>query len=240
MVNLTISDPVSFIEKGIKTKTESSSVEFSQKVVVFLDMLGTTDEIGLDEIEKSKLMPIVQKVMNIREYLNQLIEERPESIKMIAISDCFILVADKRDISRIVTIVSKAIHFCLSQDEPILIRGGISYGDVCIEGGISQIMGPAYNNAYKLESEVSEYPRVIVSGSLYDDIGTEYLHISCDGIYSLDFIKVLKNEGLNLDAFIVDVKSKLHVKNGDRSKISTKEYRIAKKRNWLINYFGGI
>jgi hypothetical protein len=42
----------------------------------------------------------------------------------------------------------------------ILIRGGITFGSVCVHG--NRIFGPAFNRAYQLESSLAIYPRIVV------------------------------------------------------------------------------
>lgn len=46
----------------------------------------------------------------------------------------------------------------------ILVRGGLTFGDVCIQE--SRIFGPAFNRAYELESKLARYPRILVDEHL--------------------------------------------------------------------------
>ncbi|EGR1976064.1 hypothetical protein BS055_RS23000 [Vibrio parahaemolyticus] len=88
----------------------------------------------------------------------------------------------------------------------ILIRGGLTYGDVCVKNG--RIFGPAFNRAYGLESSLARYPRILVDefltlpnldNPIYSQIGhnswsdisysfLEYLLRSEDGQWMLDYI----------------------------------------------------
>lgn len=49
----------------------------------------------------------------------------------------------------------------LSNEVPILIRGGISYGDFYIEEKNDILFGTALTNAYLLEEKSAKYPRII-------------------------------------------------------------------------------
>lgn len=88
----------------------------------------------------------------------------------------------------------------------ILIRGGLTYGKVCVRSG--RIFGPAFNRAYALESSLARYPRILIDEFLalnsdrnpivsrigltawqqiYSDI-FEYLYRSEDGQWTIDYL----------------------------------------------------
>lgn len=55
-------------------------------------------------------------------------------------------------------------------DSGVLLRGGIAFGDVRISG--KQVFGPALASAYELESKYAQYPRIVVSASLFRELKT--------------------------------------------------------------------
>lgn len=232
-----------FIEANmLPTKEESPSI-FGDKIVVFLDILGTTDKIGMDEISEEKLQKIVEKVIGLRDYIQSVIRHLSTvKICSIAISDCFILVAEKKDLQNILLLASKAMHYGLTVDEPILIRGGISYGQVSMVAdgeNIKQIMGPAYNIAYELESKISEYPRIVINPDLIAELDEQYYYRGTDGLYSVNFLKILSKEMVisDIDSFINETKEKLSLMGShDSDRFKIRDCRKEKKRNWLINY----
>lgn len=88
----------------------------------------------------------------------------------------------------------------------ILIRGGLTYGKVCVRDG--SVFGPAFNRAYAIESSLSRYPRIVVDeflildgdqnpisseidpttwAQIQPDI-LEFLHRSEDGQWILDYL----------------------------------------------------
>lgn len=91
----------------------------------------------------------------------------------------------------------------------ILIRGGLTYGDVCVKNG--RIFGPAFNRAYGIESSLARYPRILIDECLtlrneenpiYSHIGShtwsqlepdilEYLERAEDGQWMLDYLPYL-------------------------------------------------
>jgi hypothetical protein len=88
----------------------------------------------------------------------------------------------------------------------ILVRGGMTFGEVCVQG--NRVFGPAFNDAYKIESQLALYPRVAVDDRLvrysddnplaesvtYDEWGEaysellDYLFRAEDGLYSLHYL----------------------------------------------------
>ncbi|WP_273764089.1 hypothetical protein [Aeromonas hydrophila] len=88
----------------------------------------------------------------------------------------------------------------------ILIRGGLTYGDVCVKNG--RVFGPAFNRAYLIESSLARYPRILVDefltlssqdNPIYAEVGShnwshlrptflESLLRSEDGQWMLDYI----------------------------------------------------
>ncbi len=61
-------------------------------------------------------------------------------------------------------------------DDGIVLRGGITYGDIFISG--NRIYGPAMIDAYKLESEFAKYPRIVISPKLLQEFEDNSLLIS--------------------------------------------------------------
>jgi hypothetical protein len=58
----------------------------------------------------------------------------------------------------------------------IFIRGGMTYGKICIHK--SRIFGPAFVRAYKLESTLARFPRIIVDQNLCGDNNNPLISIS--------------------------------------------------------------
>lgn len=89
----------------------------------------------------------------------------------------------------------------------ILIRGGMTYGKICIHN--NRIFGPAFNRAYYLESKLAKYPRIIIDEFLctknaniivddskynWSDVASqlyELLECTDDGLWSLDYLPII-------------------------------------------------
>lgn len=57
----------------------------------------------------------------------------------------------------------------------IFIRGGMTYGQICVHK--SRIFGPAFNRAYKLESEMARYPRIVIDQHLCEEFDNPLISI---------------------------------------------------------------
>ena len=57
----------------------------------------------------------------------------------------------------------------------IFIRGGMTYGEVCVHK--SRIFGPAFIRAYKLESQFAQFPRIVVDQRLCKEIDNPLISI---------------------------------------------------------------
>jgi hypothetical protein len=98
-------------------------------------------------------------------------------------------------------------------DKGYFVRGGVTVGDICING--QTVFGPAIVKAYRLESEFAVYPRIVIDPAMFDefeksellrnkkhDMEQEREFISglvrrdSDGLYFVDYLKaILPNLG---------------------------------------------
>lgn len=149
-------------------------MKFEDRAVAFIDVLGFKSLV-LEAVQSNEQFSQLSSLINLlSEAVPTLDSMVNSSVKMhlipkhIYISDCIILSAPLSDIERpsyngLSTIVMRAIqlsHFFLKAG--YLIRGGISVGKVWHTD--SNIVGPAYQEAYQLESCFRE-PLVRLSDS---------------------------------------------------------------------------
>ena len=135
-------------------------------------------------------------------------------------------------------------------DEELLIRGGITIGDIAKSYG--QIFGPGLVRAYELESKHADYPRVLVDTVVLDelyrnpklcvhdaDTDVKYLntmlHKDTDGKLFVDYLRVIADELDNPE----DYPGYL-AKHRDFIDRRLKEFkqpsRIREKYEWLSRY----
>src|SRR5258708_6128572 len=94
-------------------------------------------------------------------------------------------------------------------DEGILLRGGITIGNVARSYG--QLFGPAVVRAYDIESKIARFPRIVVGGEVLDALNTDsslwvhdqetdvqavkaLLRRDCDGEFFVDYLRVIEEE----------------------------------------------
>ena len=70
------------------------------------------------------------------------------------------------------TILSISQSAVLALAEGIVFRGGLDVGLAVPIEATNEVYGPALANAYQLESEVADYPRVVVGGDLLEYLET--------------------------------------------------------------------
>ncbi|WP_275099906.1 hypothetical protein [Sedimenticola hydrogenitrophicus] len=100
-------------------------------------------------------------------------------IGTLIISDSVILSVRKTDdrksnieMLRQLCMAIRTIQYRLALNN-IWLRGGVSSGDAYFSASESQIVGPAYINAYNLEKRIAIYPRVIIDTNLINELKCE-------------------------------------------------------------------
>jgi len=146
-------------------------MEFEDRAVAFIDVLGfkaLVNEAVENEAARQKLADLVALLESAIPRLDSGVDSavpRPLIPRHQYISDCIILSAPLTDAARqwyngVSIVIMRAIqlsHFLLSNGH--LIRGGLSAGKLWHTE--TNIVGPAYQEAYLLESSGNE-PRILV------------------------------------------------------------------------------
>jgi hypothetical protein len=149
-------------------------ISFENRAVAFIDILGFKSIVDNASQKTAKLETLQELISLLKEAVPLLDQKVSDDVpkelipKHIYISDSIILnapissekMAHYCGLSVLVMRVIQLTQLLLSKGH--LIRGGISTGDVW--HGDSNIVGPAYQESYKIESETSA-PRVELSES---------------------------------------------------------------------------
>ncbi|MFI0474504.1 hypothetical protein ACGLWX_17470 [Halomonas sp. HMF6819] len=142
----------------------------------------------------------------------------------------------------------------------ILIRGGLTYGDVCVREG--RVFGPAFNRAYAIESSLARYPRILIDefltlnngdNPIVSQVGSaswtqmqsdifEYLDRAEDGQWILDYLPHLfqaeRSNNISCKDVLFAHRDSI-VELLKKSMKSGKEEPKAKIR-WMANYHNKI
>lgn len=145
------------------------SKKYEKRLCLFLDVLGFSDL-----VKNSNCAVVDQVVLEIKNELKSnkvYINEIGHTAIATTFSDCIVLSIEVNDFdvvnatNVIVTATVKMLQDTyLNQN--ISLRGGISYGDLYHQN--DNVFGPAMIEAYKLESQFADWPRVIFARSVID------------------------------------------------------------------------
>ena len=92
----------------------------------------------------------------------------------------YINIREEYSLAALIKQVSYSAQKLLRQNLPILMRGGISKGALFIRERI--IYGPALNEAYELQEDVSVYPRIVLANTI--DITKELPDMYKESVYN--------------------------------------------------------
>jgi hypothetical protein len=144
--------------------------KYKNKVVVFIDILGFKNM-----IERKTCKEIKDILSIVRQELGKWNRRKGIGYKCMHFSDSSILSFDLDDsgenIVEIVLALSR-LQFVLSA-QGVLIRGGMCIGEIFHDN--YYVFGSAVNEAYRIESTVSNLPRIIATKEIVDKFDKFYI-----------------------------------------------------------------
>ena len=188
---------------------------YEKGVLTFLDILGFREIVSNrkpDEIEE--ILNLLAKVSGVDEK-----REYQHAPSVLAFSDSIVRVATigskEKNTFSMNQLFFELLHVLHIQGElvfrGIFLRGAITVGDVAVSS--TAVFGPAFIEAYDLESKLALYPRIIISptavsaleehssmrmkGHSIDDeksIVREILRKGSDGIWFVDYLRAFESE----------------------------------------------
>ncbi|WP_127495911.1 hypothetical protein [Paenibacillus glycanilyticus] len=180
---------------------EEELQELEYYFVAFIDILGFSNMVKSD-IESPALRG---------KYANKLYEVHKRTIELndtgiqlqvVQFSDSIVLSTEFNKINFIEFLNKIGKYQFDLFNEGILSRGGIAFGKHFYKEGFMFSLGLI--EAYKIESSVARYPRIIVSNDLIDIVttGTELftelpIKTENDGLYFVDYFKFLDQDKLS-------------------------------------------
>ncbi|MBU3114882.1 hypothetical protein [Clostridium lacusfryxellense] len=139
---------------------------YNGKLLAFIDILGFSNQVKISENDNDYAKSI-KKVLSYflalkKDNDNGALSLRDMGKEVTVFSDSIVISYPVTLQSVLFYMLIDIIHIQLDLlPEKILIRGGVAIGDVYHDGNM--VFGPAMNEAYKLESECANYPRIILT-----------------------------------------------------------------------------
>ncbi|MBT1443080.1 hypothetical protein KJI95_00870 [Shewanella sp. JM162201] len=163
-------------------------LEYEEKLVAFVDILGFSSLIGkIEEDEKlHKVLHWALTHINSYKRTSEMENTAHSDLEVSVFSDCIVVTSDMNNFHALVWAVGWLQAQLLGGG--ILTRGGISIGKVHHSDGI--LYGSGMLNAYRIENSAAVYPRIVLdpifSVRLPEKYKSVFLSLDFDGLYYID------------------------------------------------------
>ena len=215
---------------------------YNEKLVAWIDTLAMREKMRNSD-DAEEIFAIMSRLLNyVENSCESLFAEG--KLNYLQISDGFIIVAELDCINEVCEILCQ-IQWRVLFYSQMLLRGALTAGKVSMSEDSKLIIGPAFIEAFALESENAIFPRILFANEIKDYIKEEtvsfsYLKEDSDNFIYLDFLgyminkEKIKTKGLNHLVQTQGVKKLLI--DGYLGNIS-KRKNLAQKHGWLIARF---
>jgi len=234
----------------------SSDIQLKKYFIAYFDILGYIDYVNSSSDNELYLAKTLRKTIDFINFRDEQAKQLDNEYKykFRCFSDNFILCSEKYDQSLIEDIAW--LQFNLALDN-IFVRGSFSYGELHIDRDF--IFGKGIINAYKIESSVAIFPRVVIDNTYTiktcfpdDDIASEaklttlkyfgFIKTDFDGIHFIDYLDVAKLKSdighwKFEDGFRAELENhKKNIVNNIAEHSKQNKSAILQKYMWLKNY----
>jgi hypothetical protein len=162
---------------------------YSTRYVAFLDILGFSNIVRESHGKHERATELVTILDRIASQLPAAAgENEGDDFKFQSFSDCVVMSenASTKGLSHLLQMVAALTLDLL--DEGMMVRGGMAKGDLHHSDKV--VLGPALLGAYRIESTIARYPRVVLDRSTHLDSNQsrENLAYASDGPVFVDFL----------------------------------------------------
>lgn len=236
-----------------RLKNQISQYRYNEKVTCSLDVLGYSEKVyASGKIDSpDAYLPLIVLNETMSDYEAKGNSGKNVDVKLF--SDSLFVSCELEHISELLWFIATFILQVLVSETSIkhdgknmvqeiqynMIRGGITYGKVCISPEQSSFFGPAINDAHKLEANIAIYPRVVLDYKILEkikEIDDERIKKSVcmdSDIPYFDFIKFLNYEKI----LVCKDDMKCYASGLKEAALKEKDLRISQKYMWLSSYF---
>lgn len=174
--------------------------EYSQYYFAFMDLLGFKEIVKSNTCEEiAEIFDEARKQFTI----NQIVDDQripvvpPQDIHYYVMSDsvCIFIREDIKSALQVLTWLCLNFQVrMLCQKKPVFVRGSIVRGKVFEDQNV--LFGPAMVEAYIRAEKLAQYPRIIISKDLIEEISDSmdktimnaFVHLEQDGFYVINYL----------------------------------------------------
>lgn len=154
----------------------SIKIDFKDKYVAFIDVLGFTEKVTSDKKEdKEHIENYFNLLDDYKAKLEEVVSAKQTNIELFAISDSIILTAPNTPDEFYHLLI--IIRYLQGESiiNGILLRGGVSFGEIYTVPQKNILVGKGFLRAYSLEG-LALFPRVIIEPSIIPQVNNDYHH----------------------------------------------------------------
>jgi hypothetical protein len=222
---------------------------YRRAVVTFIDILG------FKKIVEERSQEEVQAIMECFERslgrnLNKFITNGSDilagakALHTTNFSDSFIRIRyfgnEKEKISNLLgeALAVGAIQLTLFVFYGILIRGGVTEGEIYFDDKKNIVYGPAMVRAYELESQLAIYPRVVLDPKIEWE-EPKVINIDFDGMQYIDYLyEIIFEKSISIDDTGMQYYFKIeHAIKEFLLSSKSKNEKVIAKHNWVISHY---
>ena len=234
---------IDWLNEGLSPSAEPTPEEparkaYDMKLVAWLDILG------IRAIIKDEKNHDAESVISIMSELAIYVKSAcdpyasTKQLNYLQIADGFMIVADI-DLANELCAILAEIQWKILINLKMLSRGAITAGSVSVAHEGSLIIGPAYVDAYVLESENAIFPRVIMPNAFFDATSNifhfDHTRVDADHVKYIDYISyTIENNSIDSKRM-----SNMLIQQGVIEMIQQQcQSAIAKQRFGLLQKYG--
>ena len=176
---------------------EPTRKSYDKKIVGWLDMLGIRAKIKDEKTNDAE--SIINIMSEMASYVSVSCDKyvAENVMSYLQIADGFMIVADLNYANQVCSILAD-IQWKILINLQMLSRGAITAGNVSVANNGSLIIGPAYVDAYAMESENAIYARTIISEAFLSEtheyLSFKYIKEDTDKTNYIDYIHYIMDK----------------------------------------------